>query len=245
LDETLFCRTEADKNERAEGVVDLMFTETPVGQRVLDFGCGEGHVAKRLAAVGAKVVGYDPNPDPRWQDASGVTFTNSWQEAEAAGPYDFVLMYDVIDHIPGSEADVVAELLRAKGTCASGTILVRVHPWCSKTGGHFYEAVNKAYPHLVFTEEELATLGHPTHPVRKIIHPLMTYSRMFKEAGLTQRTREEIRRESVPPFFINEPLVSARIKANWRDSPDESLRNGEVFPAAQMEQQFIIYTLGR
>ncbi len=35
----------------------------PAGLRVLDLGCGEGYLARRMAGMGARVVGVDLNPD--------------------------------------------------------------------------------------------------------------------------------------------------------------------------------------
>ena len=33
------------------------------GERVLEVGCGSGHLTKRLAARGVDIVGIDPNPN--------------------------------------------------------------------------------------------------------------------------------------------------------------------------------------
>jgi trans-aconitate methyltransferase len=45
----------------AAGLVDLL--EAHAGQRILDLGCGTGHLAGKIAETGAIVVGVDRSPD--------------------------------------------------------------------------------------------------------------------------------------------------------------------------------------
>lgn len=45
----------------AAGLVDLL--EAQVGQRILDLGCGTGHLTGKIAETGATVVGVDRSPD--------------------------------------------------------------------------------------------------------------------------------------------------------------------------------------
>ncbi|MCO8252220.1 methyltransferase domain-containing protein [Haladaptatus sp. AB618] len=47
--------------EYGEGVVDLL--EPKTGERVLDLGCGTGHLADRIASSGADVVGLDSSAE--------------------------------------------------------------------------------------------------------------------------------------------------------------------------------------
>jgi trans-aconitate methyltransferase len=44
----------------AAGVLDLL--EAKAGERILDLGCGTGHLTEKIAATGAKVVGVDRSP---------------------------------------------------------------------------------------------------------------------------------------------------------------------------------------
>ncbi|WP_088289475.1 bifunctional 2-polyprenyl-6-hydroxyphenol methylase/3-demethylubiquinol 3-O-methyltransferase UbiG [Kineosporia sp. A_224] len=59
------------------------------GRRVLDLGCGEGHVARRLARLGARVVAVEPT----------VALLDAARAAERAGPLG-------IDYRPGAAEDL-------------------------------------------------------------------------------------------------------------------------------------------
>ena len=45
----------------AAGLLDLL--EAKAGERILDLGCGTGHLTGKIAATGAQVVGVDRSPD--------------------------------------------------------------------------------------------------------------------------------------------------------------------------------------
>jgi 2-polyprenyl-3-methyl-5-hydroxy-6-metoxy-1,4-benzoquinol methylase len=231
VDPDLLCFNEKDKMERAEGILEIMYETTSPG-KILDFGCGEGHVVK-IAKNGS--VGYDREKNEKW----GEECTNDWETVKKNAPYDSILLHDVIDHTKEN-----AELNKIKSVLKKdGLIMVRTHPWCSKTGGHLYEKLNKAYIHLVFTAEELSSMGLVYKKSRKIIHPILSYAKIFDELGWVKKEKEQIYRETVSPFFQTNDLIAKRIKSNWKDSPDPNLKSGISFPVAQMEQQFIKYVL--
>jgi SAM-dependent methyltransferase len=74
----------------ARVAVDLLGGPDGVaGLRVLDLGCGEGHVARRLAGLGARVVGVEPT----------VALLDAARAAERAEPLG-------IDYRPGSAEDL-------------------------------------------------------------------------------------------------------------------------------------------
>jgi trans-aconitate methyltransferase len=47
--------------ERAKGVVEMLVPQK--GERILDLGCGTGHLAAEIAASGAEVIGIDRSPE--------------------------------------------------------------------------------------------------------------------------------------------------------------------------------------
>lgn len=234
---------EEDKIQRADDIIDIMFDNLD-GKKFLDFGCGEGYTARQVAVRNAvKSVGYDITA--AWDNSfqlPNLVFTTKMEDVMANGPYDLVLLYDVLDHIVNE--DPVELLRRVRSLVApGGFVYVRCHPWCSRHGTHLFRQLNKAYLHLVFTEEELAIFGLKGTPTRKIIHPLAEYDAMFLAAGFENRIRIDTLLVVPEPFFELNKKVCARIKTNWASSIDDVLRRGESFPAWQMQQQFLDYAL--
>lgn len=251
IDPELICTmtSEQDKEDRAEGIIDLILDTNLKGLKFLDFGCGEGHIAKKIIEQNvSKSTGYDIKSNPKWENWSmnsqGLSFTDNWDKVVEEGPYDIILLYDVIDHIMGSVDDLVSVLSSIKKVMNDNSqIFIRCHPFCSRHGTHLYHDLNKAYAHLVFTEEELASMGYQGVPTRRVIHPLMTYKQWFKLAGFQLYKRDHVYKESVEPFFEGNNKIAKRIKSAWLDSPDENLRSGKIFPRMQLEQQFVDYIL--
>lgn len=58
---TAYARDARFVSELAGDVIDLLAPQ--VGERILDLGCGEGALTKRLAASGCEVVGIDASPE--------------------------------------------------------------------------------------------------------------------------------------------------------------------------------------
>ena len=261
VESSLICdqQSEAEKFDRAEGILDMVVTKPIKNAKFLDFGCGQGHVAEKALAQNCKLtVGYDieaQNWDKRKLDEK-LLLTTDWAEAKKSGPYDIVLVYDVLDHIVTPTYKIVdchnppneiVEIFKAikSVTAPAGTIYVRCHPWTSRHGSHLYQKINKAFLQLVFTDEELIKIGatETTLAIQKITHPLDTYSKIFSLAGF-RNIRENARlTEPVEAFFERNPLIVKRIKQNWATSPDNELRVGNKFPIWQMEMQFLDYQI--
>src|SRR4051812_22296905 len=92
------CRT------RASNILDMIVETDLYGLNVLDFGCGNGLVASEMLARGAKkVVGYDLQRNAFWEQQEGLHMTTVAQEVAGHGPYDFILLYDVLDHIVNTD----------------------------------------------------------------------------------------------------------------------------------------------
>jgi len=240
--------SEQDKQDRAEGILDLIIDVHLEKLGFLDFGCGEGHVVNRTMIQNPRMsVGYDIAESEtwsKWKPDPRMLFTSSWDDVVKNGPYNVVLAYDVLDHIEGdNEIAVIDTLKKIKSIMApNAKLFARCHPWCSRHGTHLYHQINKAYAHLVFTPQELEQLGYKGMWTRKIIHPLMTYMSWFQKAGLRFQRKEQVVKSDIEKFFTQTPLVAKRIKANWKDSPDKELREGRKFPF-QLEFQFADFVL--
>jgi 2-polyprenyl-3-methyl-5-hydroxy-6-metoxy-1,4-benzoquinol methylase len=247
VDSALICdeNNEDDKLMRAEAIMDQVLVGSLKGQKFLDFGCGQGHVPLRASILGAATsVGYDidtTNWDKIMQTDNFVLVSTFDKVVERA-PYNFILMYDVLDHLYGVSMPDVMMIVKSV-LAPDGKIFVRTHPFCSATGTHLYRKVNKAYPHLVFSEEELKILGAGGGLLTaKVIHPLATYRKLFEDAGLAIIQETPIQ-QSVDTFFDTHHVVAERIKKNWKDSSDPNLSSGKEFPFFQIGLQFVDYLL--
>jgi 2-polyprenyl-3-methyl-5-hydroxy-6-metoxy-1,4-benzoquinol methylase len=90
--------------------------------RVLDYGCGFGATLALLAAVGLGVqaVGYETSAG-RLADlqARGLTATGDVGELMARGPFDIVILDNVLEHVPHPRETVAA----IEQACAAGALL--------------------------------------------------------------------------------------------------------------------------
>jgi len=183
------------------------------GARVLEIGCGEGHVANELSRRAKNVVGYDLKLHSTWNDLKGPTFTIDKTIVNNHKPYDYIIMYDVLDHI---ERDDHTSLMAWASSLLApdGRIFVRTHPWTSRHGSHLYETgLNKAFVHLALTADELATVGFDMPPNSKIVRPMAAYERIFRDAGLQVIDRKG-HTSAVEPYF-SDALLDRIINVTW------------------------------
>jgi 2-polyprenyl-3-methyl-5-hydroxy-6-metoxy-1,4-benzoquinol methylase len=213
--------TTAAKKLRANHILDLIVIEILEGLKFLDYGCGEGYIVAEAAnRQVASVVGYDI--ERQWED--NPCLTNDFQAVIDGAPYDVVLLYDVLDHCKNPVEDLIKirDLLSPRGR-----IYLRMHPWCSKHGGHLYKTINKAYAHILFNEAEQLKLFGATSPfVHKLTKPIITYREWFLHAGFNIVQESIIRDPELDPFFANmeNVHVKERISTPWKgDNPDKAL----------------------
>jgi 2-polyprenyl-3-methyl-5-hydroxy-6-metoxy-1,4-benzoquinol methylase len=234
--------SEDDKKERAEGIADVILPSLDQ-KKFLDFGCGEGHVAKYAAKNANLSIGYETEKNPssqlEWEEKKeNLLLTTDFEKVKAEGPYDIILIYDVLDHAKGESMTQVLE--KAKSVLSDeGNIYLRCHPWASRHGGHAYRKINKAFVHLVLSEEELKEMELELEFNNKVLYPLATYLKAIEDAGLAKVNEEEIDFQDVEPFFSENAVVKERLLKlygirEWGDSGR---------PAFQMSQCFVDYVL--
>jgi SAM-dependent methyltransferase len=103
--------------EYEEQILPLVDEHLAGLQRVLDMGCGEGQVARRVARLGASlVVGVDPTPAQlalARERSSGPAYARAAAEALPcrAGAFDAVVVCLVLEHIDSYE-HAIAEIGR-------------------------------------------------------------------------------------------------------------------------------------
>jgi hypothetical protein len=142
-------------------------------------------------------------------------------------PHDYILLYDVLDH---SVAVHPIDLLRQHKLMLKpgGKFVVRCHPWCSRHATHIYRSFNRAYAHLMLTEQELRGMNLTGLPTRRDnLPPLKTYRAWFAEAGLKVLYEEPI---LLPP----EALFAQKEMLSMMEIQDKSL----------LSIQFVDYILG-
>ena len=232
--EFLICEeNEQDKLDRAEGIVNYISQDLRE-KKFLDFGCGEGHVASKIAGLETtKSYGYDIVKTGllNWeQPENNFLLTTDFEKIKADAPYDIVLIYDVLDH-----ADNPVEILQkvAELTNESSKIFVRCHPFSARHGTHMYRKLNKAYIQLVFTDEELQTMGLTNDIKQRTYFPVSSNNSWFADAKF-KVINHDIVKTLVEDFFKNNKLVSQRI---MRSEYNKS------FPDYQMSQVFNDYIL--
>lgn len=96
-----------------------------VGDRVLEVGCGQGHLTKALANRGVDIIGIDANPS-----AAEIAGTDRVRHMRAEAlefddaSFDVVLSVHAIEHIPLLE-EALAEMARV---LAPGGVAVYIYP---------------------------------------------------------------------------------------------------------------------
>lgn len=248
VDPDLICSEDhSDKIIRAESLISFILEESLEGKKFLDFGCGNGYVTwKSIDKKTELSVGYDIHAQgwgEHFELPAPHFLTTQWDLVVQAGPYDIVMLYDVLDHV--EKEDAVTVLNKIKSVLKpGGRIYVRCHPWTSRTATHLYRQVNKAYLHLVFTELELARLGYTqSEKCQKIIHPHATYKQWFNDAQL-DLVNEQPTQDRIEDFFHQTPVINERIRNNYKGvSLDADLNAGRAFPTYQLGIQHIDYLL--
>jgi len=239
VNKNLICdpNSEKDKIERGRGIVELMIEEDLNGLKVLDFGCGEGQCAFVSTDYGTSLsVGYDIDKNDLWSNYQkpNLLMTTEWDQVVASGPYDTVILFDVIDHLKSESPELVMGKIH-NVLKTGGKVYMRCHPWTSRHATHLYHDLNKAFVHLVFSKEELLELVPKSEfeeEALKVTKPILTYNEMSEKAGLKIINRRDIT-ERVEPFF-KIPLIANRIKKHtgFNDLPE-----------FQMSLQFLDYVL--
>jgi 2-polyprenyl-3-methyl-5-hydroxy-6-metoxy-1,4-benzoquinol methylase len=229
---------EVSCNIRARNIVDLTIEQDIYGLKILDCGCGDGYVSHELLMRGAsQVVGFDLSPGKAWMGKS--LFTTDWKTVADNGPYDIILLYDVLDHVMDREP---SDLLIDCNKVLKGQMIVRCHPWIGRHGAHLYTSLNRAWAHVVFPEEKLKSKGYVATPTRKVIHPMMTYKKWFTSAGL-KIVKEDKLQEPVEDYFLKNDLLRDCIQLNYNNSPMDDYREGTGDLSRVMSFHFIDFIL--
>jgi len=108
--------TEGADPEYEEQILPLVDEHVRGARRVLDVGCGEGQVARRIARLGAAVVGVDPSPSQIREArarAGGPSYVRARAEQLPCGDrsFDTVVVCLALEHVDPFEP-AIAEIAR-------------------------------------------------------------------------------------------------------------------------------------
>lgn len=190
-----------DRLARAASIIEYVGKDCR-GYKVLDFGCGDGHVALEASRMGAVAVGYDLKQSSAldWEKESNCYLTSRMEEVVARGPYDLVIIYDVLDHCE----DALGVLGAVKELCKpTATIFTRCHSWMSRHGAHQCRTVNKGWLQIFFTKDELASMDVDTGDLSQYYFPVIVQTGWFKSLGLKVQA-SEIVKSDLPPIIQND-----------------------------------------
>lgn len=214
--------SESGKEHRAENIIQFVVTDYLKDLKFLDYGTGEGHVVPAAATQETTIsVGYDIKDYgwDRYEQSDKYWLTTEWEKVKQNGPYDVILMFDVLDH--AENEDPIQILRKVKDVLKhDGKLYIKCHPWSSKHGTHLYEQdINKAYAHLIFDEVELSRIygktGKFTLPVT---HPVQTYRDWFKDADW-EIDSEYVNKSKIEKFFLKKEFVD-RISKHYPKEND-------------------------
>ena len=227
--------SEKDKKERAEGIVDMLLPPLD-GKKFLDFGCGDGHVVNHVSKDASLAVGYDINKSGDWEKVDKGLLTQDFEKVKSMGPYDIILIYDVLDHVLEPMEDALSKVKSVLSE--NGKIYLRCHPWVSRHGGHAYNKINKAFIHLVFNDGELNALGINLDFNRKVLMPLAVYGAAIENANLALESEPELDTQELEEFFSSNPLIRSRILKSFGINEWKAEK-----PGFQLSQCFVDYIL--
>ena len=179
---------------------DLVLAMAGQADRVLDYGCGKGWLARDMADRGMRVLGYDPDPAhrSRWESLcrgrSNLRFTHGRSDVSAAGPFDLVICRRVLCVIEDdTELRAVLDDLRASVTEAGRVVLTVCDPHFT-FGGPSPEAdpmlpAGARYEHAFAWRKKMRA----TSRVRRDMHrPERALRRELARAGLAVCRRVEV-----------------------------------------------------
>jgi SAM-dependent methyltransferase len=177
-------------------------------RRVLDVGCGEGQMARRIAAPGTEVVGLDPAPSQIREArarGNGPHYVRARAEALPCrnGAFDAVLLCLALEHVDAFEVAIgeIARVLEPGGRF----VLLLGHPLLQAPGSGWVDdqAVGEHYWRIGAYLRDHAEIDEvaPGVNLRFVHRPLSRYVHAMGRSGLLIDDMEE---PSPPAALLSE-----------------------------------------
>lgn len=232
ISQSAIVSTPEARRKRASTILTQFIKTSLTGIKFLDYGCGDGDCASAAFDYGAEGFGYDIAKSNEWKNQKGF-FSDNIDDIIKKGPYDVIMLYDVVDHMIGSDTRDSFETLN-KLLKPSSIIYMRCHPYSSRHGSHLYKTLNKAYAHLFLTEKEITDRGGKSEKTFQIINPDVVYKAMFNysDLSITSTNKTIVEPENIIKTCL--PFISYRwINNNYEDTTIVNI----------LSYQFIDYTV--
>ncbi len=137
--------TEGADPEYEEQILPLIEQYAAGARRILDIGCGEGQVSRRLAGPGVEVVGLDPTASQvrsAYERGGSARYLRAGAEALPCGDgqFDTVVLCLAIEHVMAVETAIreVSRVLAPGGRF----LLLLVHPLLQSPGSGWVEVID-------------------------------------------------------------------------------------------------------
>lgn len=226
--------TPTEKINKANAIIDIFLGSVFLdGLNFLNYGCEDGILNYCALKENPKTnIGYNESIKHEVED--GFITTNNWSQVQKNGPYDIILLFDILDH--SENIDSILQQIK-EVLDINGKIFIRCHPWCSRHGTHLYESgLNKAYAHLIFDDVELVRLGNYVNKKTiKITEPLKTYKNWFISNGFNI-IKETPTYSNIEHFFYRPEIIN-RIKKHWQRE------DYFIIPEEDMMLEFVDYEI--